>query len=221
MPIITASVGVQVVGLAGSGVCGRNAYIIVTPSAIFGNEASISGFFKVNGVVVGGFGPSKNPNLYQWEWTGILPSAIHAGDTFVAGAEAHMTGPFISANGSGQTTAILENVTPWVNVDQFQTPKAVVQLPATFVMTGDAGEGIQWPYGISQVQYQIGNGPFINADPIPFAPSVRWSAQVSLPAVGDTTMTVRALDPYGGMAIRQVPIRVLQFPMPSPIDPTL
>ncbi len=221
MPILNGAVSVQVLGLAGSGISGRNARIIVVPASVFTTAASVSGYFKVNGVVVGGFAPSKNPNAFQWEWTGILPSAIHAGQQFVAGATAHWSNPFLTVDGSGETSSVLENVTPWVNIDPFQSPKAVVNLPATFVMTGDAGEGIQWPYGIAQVQYQIGSGPFINADPISFAPAVRWSAHVSIPTAGDQTITVRALDPYGGMATRQVPIRVLQFPMPSPIDPTL
>lgn len=220
MPIITGQVSVQILSMGV--LCTRFAHIIVTPAPAFGPDVNVTGTFLCNGVVVGSFGLIRDPTYNnQFLWSGMLPNGIPAGASFVARATATSSNPFLTINGSGSATATLESVLPWVTIDPFQTPKSALQMPATFVMTGGAGEGVGWPYGVSQVQYQVGNGPFINVDPFAPGVSIRWSVVVQLPTVGDTTITVRAIDPYGGIGSAQAPIRVLRFQMPSPIDPAM
>src|SRR5581483_5949303 len=96
-------------------------------------------------------------------------------------------------------------------VDAFQTPLSVTTTPASFRLSGTASEGTSDPYRVSQVQYQIGNGPFTNVDAFTPGNSIAWSAQVSIPSLGSTVITVRASDPYGGSATVQRTITVYQY----------
>jgi hypothetical protein len=215
MPVVTGTVSFLQPTL--NGVVGRRMQINIQVSANFGSSPNVNASFRygssIDSIPLTRAGSS-------WVFDGLVPGFIPAGALFTITATAHaQIGDFVTVNGSGSVNAILENVVPAVSIDPFQSPVVVGQLPYTFTLSGSASEaGGRPPYGISQVQYQVGNGPLLNADQA--APGwSRWSATASVPAVGDTVITVRATDPFGAVATAQRTVSILQFAMPAVVDP--
>lgn len=188
----------------------------------FGSSPSVVGVLTFNGVQVASFGLGAIGNGF-FQWTGLVPNAIQAGQAFTIDVSAHSdlgTETFrIEVDGAASRAAQLTFVVPSVTIDPFQSPLSLTQLPATLQLTGSASEGTAWPYGVSQVEYQIGSGPFTSVDPFTPGNSVHWTATVQVPTLGDTVITVRAKDPYGGTGVVQRTITVLQYQVHD--DPSL
>src|SRR5262245_52438163 len=196
----------------------RSLLVVIRPGTFWNQSTVVSGQFLVGGVVVGSFSPSVFPA--SWEWQGIVPAAIHAGQAFTILVRAHLSALFITVDGSNSVDVVLENMLPVVTIDPLPSPKGVVQLPHSFTLSGTASKGFGPPYGISVVQCQIGNGPFVNADPAVPGVWSHWSLPVSVLTPGDTVITARAIDPFGGVTTVQRTISVLQYPMPAVVDPS-
>ena len=109
---------------------------------------------------------------------------------------------------------VLENVVPVLTVEPFQSPIVVTELPYAITLRGTVSEGSGPPYGVPQVQYQIGNGP-------PYQPAVSqgtWNVPLSLQP-GDYPITVRASDAFESVTTFQKTLTVLRFPAPVVTDP--
>ena len=214
-----------------AGLVGRSLQVVVFLDPTFSTHSTVSGTFVLAGATVGGFGPtmtSSTANGSFWQWTGLLPNTIQAGQTFTISVSANDvigspdSGFAIFTNGSATHNTQLEFVIPAVTIDPFQTPMSVTATPASFKLTGKATEGTGAPYSVSQVQVQIGNGPFANVDAFTAGNAITWSAQVSIPNLGSTVITVRASDPYGASATTQQTITVLQYnPITGPAKKTI
>src|SRR5215470_10820009 len=195
----------------------RSLLVLIQPGPGWNQTATVSGQFLVGGVVVGSFAPSVFAS--SWEWQGIVPATIHAGQPFTVSVRARQSNFLFTFDTTRSVDVVLENMLPVVTIDPFQSPKGVVQLPYSFTLSGTAGEGFGPPYGISVVQCQIGNGPFVNADPAVPGVWSHWSLPVSITSLGDTVVTARAIDPFGAVTTVQATVSVLQYPIPAVIDP--
>jgi hypothetical protein len=200
------------------GLVSRSLQVVVFLDTNFTTSSSLSGTFTLAGALVGAFGLTLQSNSATgsfWQWTGLIPNTIQAGQTFTIGVSAtDVTGSptfSITTTGSATRTTQLEFVIPAVTIDAFQTPMSVTTTPASFRLSGTATEGSSAPYRVSQLQYQIGNGPFTNVDAFTSGNTVAWSAQVSIPSLGSTVITVRASDPFGAAATVQRTITIYQY----------
>src|SRR5262245_7677157 len=216
MPVQTGTVSFQ--QPSPNQIVGRRMQITIQLSANFGPTPSVSALF-IFGSQAAGIGLSRSGLL--WVFDGIVPAFIPAGALFTIRATAHgQIGTFLTVDGSGSVNAVLEFVVPSVSMSPFQSPVVVSQPPYVFPLYGSASEGFGPPYGVSQVQYQVGNGPLQNAEPAIPGIWTPWNApNVVVPSTDDTVITVRATDPYGGATTAQRPLALLQFPMPASVDP--
>ncbi len=121
--------------------------------------------------------------------------------------------------GIGSVDVVLENVVPVLSVAPIQSPKGVTKLPYMFTLAGTSSEGNGPPYGVSSVQVQVGNGPFQQADGVAPGFFPNWSFPVVVQNLGDTVITVRASDAFGGVTTVQQTLRLLEYTPPPPIDP--
>lgn len=200
------------------GLVSRSLSVVVFLDSSFSTNSSVGGTFTLAGTLVGSFGLSLQSSSGTgsfWQWSGLIPNGIQAGQTFTITVSASdMIGSpefAIFTNGSAARSTQLEFVVPAVTIDVFQTPMSVTTTPASFRLSGTATEGSSAPYRVSQVQYQIGGGPFTNVDAFTAGNAITWSAQVSIPSLGSTVITVRASDPFGALATAQKTVTVYQY----------
>src|SRR5215471_9496164 len=139
---------------------------------------TISGSFsRFNGSIdgaqiqFGAGGPVVNLNGgWGFFWSGNIPNDIRPGQSFqiIVSAWGFMRGPDIvpgepgdpiPVDGEAIQNVTLEYVVPSLSVAPFQSPLVVKQVPYTLTLAGNASEGGGAPYGITQLQYQLGGPP--------------------------------------------------------------
>jgi hypothetical protein len=160
-----------------------------------------------------------NPNGgFITGWSGIIPGNIAAGQTFQiivrAGGMMETRGfpepEFESVDGESAWTYTLENVTPSVTVDPFQTPAGTKDPAYLLAIGGSASTPDPSVYGVPQVRARVDDGAFVDAT----MSGATWAAQLTVPP-GDHQITVQAVDAFGTTAAVQQPITVLQYTVPT------
>jgi hypothetical protein len=193
---------------------------------VSGSIGQINGAINFVGIQFGVGGPTvtitPHHGVWTWFWQGLLPNNIRPGQAFQIIVTARGTmitkpGPepeTADVDGQAIANVLLENVVPVLTVNPFQSPIVVIQLPYAFTLSGTVSEGNGPPYGVSQVQFQIGNGPPTNLA----VSQGNWSVALSLQP-GDYPLTVRASDPFASVTTFQKTLTVLRFTMPGVVDP--
>lgn len=212
-----------------------------TQNTTVGRSLQVSGSIgQINGAInsieiqFGVGGPTvaltPHPHVWTWFWQGLLPNNIRPGQAFpiivtATGTMVIQGGPepvSTPVDGKAIANVVLENVVPVLTVDPFQSPTAdpfqspivVTQLPYAFTLGGTVSEGTGPPYGVPQVQFQIGDAP-----PTTLTVSGgKWSVPLSLEP-GDYLLTVRASDAFASVTTFQKTLTVLRFTMPVAVDP--
>lgn len=180
-------------------------------------------------IQLGAGGPTVKPNGREnWSWQGLIPNNIRPGQAFqiivtasgVIQTKGWPEPEYETVDGQAVLNVVLENVVPELTVDSFQSPVVVTQFPYVFQLEGSASEAKPEIYGVPQVQYRIGNGAFVAASPV-IGNAARWTAGVSVATKGDTVITVRASDNFGSVTTVQKTLTVLEYPMPTEVDPNV
>lgn len=210
---------------AQSSVIGRRATISGGISAFQGSVWSVEMQFGSGGPVVS----ITNPNGvarsgYSWGFDGLIPNNIRPGQSFQVFVRASGTmvigfdndgGPITQeVSGEAIRNYVLENITPVLTVDPFQSPVGVLQTPYPFSISGSVSEANPAVYGVPLVHYRIGNGPLTS---VPVSQG-RWSAPLPLQP-GDHQITVQASDRFASVASLSTTLTVLRYQMPSVTDP--
>jgi hypothetical protein len=208
-----------------------------TPNATVRRNITVSGSFsRFKGSILsaaiqfGAGGPvfALQSGVFSFFWSGNIPNNIRPGQAFqiIVTASGLMDGPEIVPGEPGESievggqaiqNVVLENVVPVVTLNPFRSPVAIKQSPQVFTLSGTASEPGGAPYGVQQVQFQVGSGPLILAMN-PSGNWSQWSANLLLPP-GDHAITVRATDPFGSVTTVQRTLSVLLYPMPAVIPP--
>jgi hypothetical protein len=193
---------------------------------VSGSIGQINGSIRLAQIQFGVGGPTVTVTpprrVWTWFWQGLVPNNIRPGQAFpiivtASGSMQTTGGPepqFTDVDGQAVANVVLENVVPVLTVSPFQSPIVVTQLPYAFTLSGTVSEGNGPPYGVPQVQYQIGNGPLTNLA----VSQGKWSVSLSLQP-GDYPLTVRASDAFGSVTTFQKVLTVLRFLMPALVDP--
>lgn len=213
---------ISITAPSASSIVGRSFILGGSLAPPFTAHATITAQFLIGTTVVGSAAVTNSSGFIVWP--GMVPNAVHAGQTFSIRVTAHdQIGTFLTVDGFAQITVTLENALPVVTLDPVQTPKVEAAIPYTLTLTGTAYEispvhGHVAPYAIQQVTYQIGGGLLVAATPL-VADWSRWQAVLSLP-LGDTLVHIRASDPFGAVTELQKVITVDRYVAPTPADPS-
>jgi hypothetical protein len=193
---------------------GRQMTINISLSANFGSSPSVDAAITFGSFI---FDVPLTHSGAIWAWTGLVPNFVPAGAAFTINATAHaQIGTFITVDGQTTITAILDNVLPAITVDPFQSPVVVAQVPYVFQLSGHVTEGSGPPYAIAKVQYQVGSAPLVLASLI--APGI-WQGPAQVTSIGDSVITIKATDIFGGVSTAQRTVSLVQYQMPVVIDP--
>src|SRR5262245_14805036 len=188
--------------------------IVTSLSANFGSSPNVNATIAFGSSA---FGVPLSPSGGSWVWTGLVPSFVPAGAAFTINATAHaQIGTFITVDGQTTITTILENVLPAITVDPFQSPVVVAQLPYVFQLSGHVTEGLGPPYAIAKVEYQVGTAPLVLAS---LTAAGIWQGPAQVTSIGDSLITIKATDIFGGVSTTQRTVSLLQYQMPAVIDP--
>src|SRR5690349_7676567 len=137
-------------------------------------------FSRFNGSIYGAQiqfgagGPTVNLNGgWGFSWSGNIPNDVRPGQSFqiIVSAWGYMRGKDIvpgepgdpiPVDGQAVHTVTLEYVVPTLTVAPFQSHHVATQVPYVLTLAGNASEGGGYPYGITQLLYQVGSGPPTN-----------------------------------------------------------
>jgi len=161
-----------------------------------------------------------------WGWQGVIPSYIRPGQTFTVfvSAVAYITDVndglpagehgSIALDGAGQIDLVLENVSPTLTVDAFQSPLVTTAATLPFTLTGSYSSGGGDPAVYNpQLTYRIdGDGP----RPITVGAGGRWSVPLTL-SPGVHSIVVRASDNFTALEIPKT-LTVLHYAGPMAGD---
>jgi hypothetical protein len=159
-----------------------------------------------------------------WRWEGSVPNSIRPGQAFsviVSASGTMVTKPppepeTTPVDGELPLNVVLENVVPELTVEPFQSPIVVTNPPYALTLRGTAREGSGPPYGVTLLQFQLGDGPPTD---VQVTAQGTWSMPLSLPP-GDHPLTVQASDDFASVTTWRKTLTVLHFPMPAG-DPAL
>jgi hypothetical protein len=186
----------------------RNIRVTVRLSNNFEPSPTVSVRFKFGAQIVGVFSLQRASSLWQWE--GLVPTSIQPDQVFTIEVVASGFFGTMTTEGSASTTVTLENVRPEVAINAFQDPVGVLQAPHVFTLSGSVFTPGN-PYSVSDVRYQVNDGPFVAVDPFAPGGTIAWGALVSVPNTGQTVITVRATDNFGTVSTAQKTISVLRY----------